>query len=96
MINVITKCPFCGKESSILVRDEDFEAWQNGALIQDVMEYLDSSERERLISGICSDCWNKMFGEEEDYEPEKSDYDFADTYIDIGFNPYMGCYDEDC
>lgn len=95
MLNVITTCPFCGKESSFLVRDEDFDAWQNGALIQDVMWYLDSTEREKLISGICSDCWDKMFPPEEKEEPEEFDYDFADTYMEIGFNPYMGCYDWD-
>ena len=35
-------------------------------------------------------------GADEPYdEPEEFDYDFADTYCEIGFNPYMGCYDWD-
>lgn len=33
-------------------------------------------------------------GADEPYdEPEEFDYDFRD---EIGFNPYMGCYDWDC
>ena len=30
-------------------------------------------------------------------EPEEEDwYDYRDDYDEIGFNPYMGCYDFDC
>lgn len=98
LITIYTTCPFCGKESCVSVNSEDFEAWQNGALIQNVMPYLSADEREALISGICPNCWDKMFREEteeEEEEPEEFDYDFADTYMEIGFNPYMGCYDWD-
>lgn len=94
-IDIITVCPICKEETYVSVESADFEAWQNGALIQNVMWYLSPKERETLISGICSICWDKMFSEEDD-EPEEFDYDFADTYMDIGYNPYLGCYDEDC
>ena len=39
----------------------DYEAWENGKLIQDVMPYLSADEREVLISGICGPCFDKMF-----------------------------------
>ena len=94
-MEIYTSCPFCGKEAHVAVESADFEAWQNGALIQDVMWYLTPEERETLISGICPSCWDKMFPPEEEEEPEEFDYDFADTYMEIGFNPYMGCYDWD-
>lgn len=34
-------------------------------------------------------------------EPEEADlseewYDYRDDYDEVGFNPYMGCYDFDC
>jgi len=102
LVTISTCCPFCGKENNVTVNSIDFEAWENGALIQDVMPYLSADEREALISGICPSCWDKMFPPEEEEEleeeeePEEFDYDFADTYMEIGFNPYMGCYDEDC
>ena len=102
MITFYTICPICGKETHVGVDSDDFKAWQNGALIQDVMGYLTPKERETLISGICPICWDKIFSseeeeeeekEEEDYGLEEFDYDFRD---EIGFNPYMGCYDGDC
>lgn len=98
LITVYTICPICGKETPVSVNSEDFEAWKNGGFIQHVMPYLSPSEREAIISGICPNCWDKMFGEEPEEEegPEEFDYDFADTYMEVGFNPYMGCYDEDC
>ena len=99
MINETTKletrCPFCGKTAIITVATSDFIAWQGGMLIQNAFPYLSDNERESLISGICPSCWDKMFPPEEEEEPEEFDYDFADTYMEIGFNPYMGCYDWD-
>ncbi len=89
MIDVITTCPICKKETIICVESSDFEAWQNGTLIQDAMWYLSPEERESLISGICPKCWDKMFSfEDEDYEPN---YD-----LDAGFDPYEGDYTWDC
>jgi hypothetical protein len=34
-------------------------------------------------------------GEEVDIQ-EEMDMDFADDYDEIGYNPYMGCWDGDC
>ena len=90
-----TRCPFCGKTAIITVATSDFIVWQGGMLIQNAFPYLSDNERESLISGICPSCWDKMFPPEEEEEPEEFDYDFADTYMEIGFNPYMGCYDWD-
>lgn len=63
---VITRCPFCGKAHEVEVNEMDYLDWQDGALIQDVMPYLSAQEREHLISGICEDCWGKMFEGDED------------------------------
>lgn len=94
---VITVCPFCGEAHDVAVNEADYWDWQDGKCAQDAFPYLSADEREMLISGICPDCWDRMFPpeeeEEEDYEPEEFDYDFRD---EIGFNPYMGCYDWDC
>ena len=61
-----TVCPFCGRSHTILVRGEDYFAWQGGKCAQDAFPYLSADEREMLISGICPQCWDNMFGEEED------------------------------
>lgn len=58
---VITVCPFCGKAHEVECNEEDYFDWQDGELIQNAMPYLSAQEREYLITGICEDCWNKMF-----------------------------------
>lgn len=93
--SIETRCPFCGKHTIITVEAVDFVSWMGGENAQNAFPYLSANEREALISGICPECWDKMFPPEEDEEPEEFDYDFADTYCEIGFNPYLGAYDWD-
>ena len=89
-----TTCPFCGETRSIMVYEDDYAAWQQGALTQVAFPYLCAEDRESLISGICPHCWDKMFGEksededisipepededEDDYDPEDWDDDEED------------------
>ena len=41
-------------------------------------------------AGYCSDSdWNKWF-----YYPDDDEY--PDDVSEVGYNPYMGCYDDDC
>tara|TARA_Y100000296_G_scaffold73682_1_gene91423 strand:- start:308 stop:457 length:150 start_codon:yes stop_codon:yes gene_type:complete len=47
------------------VQAEDYEAWENGELIQNAMPYLSADEREVLISGMCGPCFDNLFGDEE-------------------------------
>lgn len=72
-ISVVTRCPFCGKAHFTEMNEMDYLDWQDGALIQDVMPYLSAQEREHLISGICEDCWDKMFDSEEEPDPDEVD-----------------------
>lgn len=60
---VVTACPFCGHANEVEVNEADYLDWQDGKLAQDAFPYLSTDEREMLISGICHQCWNKMFGE---------------------------------
>ena len=89
-INVETYCPMCHTYHYVEVNERDFYAWQSGKLAQDAFPYLSAEEREMLISGICPECWAEMFSEdedEEDYEPDD---------LEMGFDPYEGCYTWDC
>lgn len=61
MMVISTKCGFCGKKGSIIVHKKNYEAWQNGELIQRAFPYLTPTERELLKTGICDKCWDKMF-----------------------------------
>ncbi len=64
-ICVVTACPFCGHAHEVEVNEADYWNWQDGVLAQDAFPYLSTDERELLISGIDSECWDKMFGGEE-------------------------------
>lgn len=92
-ITVATTCPMCGDTAILSLPEAGYEAWQNGAMIQNALPDLDADDRERLISGICPSCWDKMFGAP-DEEDEDEDYDDCD--YEMGFDPYMGCYSDDC
>jgi hypothetical protein len=63
MSNYVLECVQCSKESWIEASPVDVEAWRDGELIQNAMPYLDANQREMFISGVCGDCWEKMFGE---------------------------------
>ncbi len=44
---------------------EQFESWQGGGLIQNVLPHLTAIEREFLMTGITSEEWNKEFSDDE-------------------------------
>ena len=48
------------------ITEAQFEAWQNGALIQDAMPQLSVADREFLINGVTDEEWRKTFGEEDE------------------------------
>lgn len=62
-IDVAIICPLCGEDHAVEVNLIQFEAWQNGELIQNAMPDLTFTEREQLISGLCPKCQMKAFGE---------------------------------
>lgn len=62
---VVTACPFCGHANEVEVNEMDYLDWQDGELAQVAFPYLSADERETLISGICHQCWDKMFGGDE-------------------------------
>lgn len=62
-IEIECTCPFCGETHIVVVDTIDYIAWENGnVLAQNAFPYLSADEREMLISGICSQCWEKTFG----------------------------------
>lgn len=56
------QCIECGKRKPISATAEQIRAWRNGALIQDAMPNVPEDERELLISGICGECFDALFG----------------------------------
>lgn len=64
-ITIATYCPICHTSHDVEVPMDGFFKWQDGACVQDAFPSLSAEEREMLISGICPECWNFMFGKEE-------------------------------
>lgn len=58
----------CAGEHVIIVGAKQFDAWKQGALIQDAFPDLGDDERELLISGVCGKCFDSMFEEERENE----------------------------
>ena len=95
---VVVSCPFCGKAHEVEVNESDYLDWQDGMLAQDAFPYLSADEREMLISGICPTCWGRTFGSSDTEDDEEESYagDWDDLDIEMGFDPYEGCYSFDC
>ena len=90
MLTIELTCPFCGADHSVEMDYRDYVAWEQGELIQNVAPYLSATEREQLISHICPKCQEGVFGaDDEDEYPDDCDNE-------CGFDPYLGCYTDDC
>lgn len=50
------------------VTEEEIEAWENGAKIQDAMPNLNATQREFIMTGIVQSEWDDAFDDEEDDE----------------------------
>ena len=85
-------CPFCGADYEVEVNFEEYVNWMAGELIQNAMPSLTPTEREQLISHICPKCQGTVFGTEEEEECEPPD----DCDYEVGFDPYAGCFTDDC
>ena len=58
-------CFWCGNTAQIDVPFEGFVLWNNGKLIQEALPELSSDERELLMTGTHSDCWEAAYGIDE-------------------------------
>lgn len=67
---VITSiCPICGRLVDTKVELEQYEAYMYGEMLaQDAFPTLSATDRETIISGMCPECQDEIFGnDDEDY-----------------------------
>lgn len=76
-------CPLCGRQTNVACTYEQYKEYMlnPGALVQDVFADRDATTRETIISGMCADCQNNFFSDE--------DEDGCDGECDV-------CPDTDC
>lgn len=89
---IALSCPICGADHEVEVDFEAYCEWIGGELIQRAMPDLTPTEREQLISQLCPKCQDDIFGTGEDEECEPPD----DCDYEVGFDPYAGCFTDDC
>lgn len=65
---IVKKCRWCDFESVIIMTFDQFNEWQNPEEhdskmhAQNIFSHVSKESREILISGMHTECWNKMFG----------------------------------
>ena len=56
-----TPCHHCGKSETLSLDQAKYDAWRDGAFVQDVWPDWSAETRELLMTGIHPWCWNMMF-----------------------------------
>jgi hypothetical protein len=57
------QCPRCGRIDEFEVDEAQVKAWKSGTLIQKAFPDLTPDQREQLITGYDSACWDELFRE---------------------------------
>jgi len=60
-------CPSCNESISIEIAPEKLFLYNQGGYVQEVLSDFDVDTRERFITGTCGECWDTMFGYNDDY-----------------------------
>lgn len=64
---ITVKCPFCGKISEVVVDFISYRNWISmGLHVQDAFQNESPETRELLLTGICIECQDVAFAEDED------------------------------
>lgn len=86
-------CKFCGKEVTVQAEEEKFLRFDAGAHAQDVFPDLRVNYRELMISGICGECFDQIFENDDEDNSESDDEFFVSKYdekTDIFSDKYEG------
>lgn len=59
-------CPICHKDYTLRVPKDGYDKWKDGTLIQDAFPNMGPGDRELMQTGICNECWDKLYKEDED------------------------------
>jgi hypothetical protein len=67
---ICKRCFHCGETSFIQLNVSDLNSYQSGLYAQDAFPYLTAEQREIIISGTHPECWNELFGKDEEEDEE--------------------------
>ena len=80
IISIQRACPKCNKLQTVKVEQSQYYRWMAGENIQIAFPELSANQREILMSGICPECWEDIFPNEDEEETmEESEYNEFST-----------------
>lgn len=85
-IDIEIICPMCGEIHSVEVDLMQYKAWRDGEVIQRAMPQLSATEREQLISHLCSQCQTLIFGSDDDEEDYDADHLISTEILNMLLN----------
>lgn len=92
----IHPCVMCQKNHMIEISFEGFQKYKRGACVQDAFPDADMNTREFLVSGICPNCSETLFSEDEDEKELISDaMDFQTKEEEVVEPIYESISDDD-
>lgn len=98
MIEVVTPtCVGCGDRAVFTMTEAELSRYHAGEHVQRIFPHWSPEDRERLISGTCSDCWKAMWAEAEDWvEDPDNDPEYSVLDPESDFPEYDPDYYVDC
>lgn len=68
---VVTQCPHCKRKFSHTISEEQYKQLIAGVDLMMIFPDMGADEREMFITGICPECWDAIFADSEEVEPEE-------------------------
>ena len=65
IVSLSPVCVKCGTEHHIIVKAKALREYKHGPLIQRAFPNMSADDREILTSGMCGECFDQMFEEED-------------------------------
>ena len=63
-------CPHCRKVTQVAVDSASYDLWKKGSFIQSAFTKSTMNERELLMTGFHSHCWDEVFGSDWEEQEE--------------------------
>jgi len=61
------KCCVCSNATTLRVELDSYRSWLiDGEMVQDAFPAMSAEERELLITGTHPECWDSMFGDDDE------------------------------
>jgi hypothetical protein len=62
---IVRDCSFCGKGAVTVVPAQGLWDWEHGKFAQDAFPDLTADQREQVMTGTHSECWDRYMKEED-------------------------------